>query len=119
MFIFKHYVEVRGLISYGIDTGPMCRRAASCVAKILRGARPDDLPIEQTTNYERTVTLKTAKATGVTLPTSETAERVARKRRQKPAMLLRAVELPTGSHQKSVHPEGQRQTQAAVRDANM
>jgi ABC-type uncharacterized transport system substrate-binding protein len=70
IFIFKHYVEVGGLMSYGVDISPMMRRAASFVAKILRGANPADLPVEQTTHFEFAVNLKTAKAMGITLPTS-------------------------------------------------
>jgi putative tryptophan/tyrosine transport system substrate-binding protein len=70
MFIFRHYVEAGGLMSYGLDTRPMWRRAASYVAKILRGAQPPDLPVEQAANFEFAVNLKTAKALGVTLPTS-------------------------------------------------
>ena len=70
MFIFKGYVVAGGLMSYGVDTTPMWRRAASHVAKILRGAKPADLPIEQATNFELVVNLKTAKAIGITLPTS-------------------------------------------------
>jgi ABC-type uncharacterized transport system substrate-binding protein len=70
MFIFKHYVAAGGLMSYGVDTAPLWRRAASYVAKILRGARPADLAIEQVANYAFTVNLKTAKAIGVSLPTS-------------------------------------------------
>jgi len=70
MFIFRHYVEAGGLMSYGVDTKPMWRRAASYVAKILRGAQPADLPVEQAANFEFAVNLKTAKAIGVTLPTS-------------------------------------------------
>jgi putative ABC transport system substrate-binding protein len=70
MFIFRHYVEAGGLMSYGVDTGPMWRRAAAYVAKILRGAQPGDLPVEQAANFEFAVNLKTAKAIGVTLPTS-------------------------------------------------
>jgi putative tryptophan/tyrosine transport system substrate-binding protein len=70
MFIFRHYVEVGGLMSYSVDTSYMWRRAASYVAKILRGARPGDLPIERAENFEFIVNLKTAKAIGVTLPTS-------------------------------------------------
>jgi putative ABC transport system substrate-binding protein len=70
MFIFRHYVEAGGLMSYGVDTRPMWRRAASYVAKILRGAQPQDLPVEQAANFEFAVNLKTAKALGVTLPTS-------------------------------------------------
>jgi putative ABC transport system substrate-binding protein len=70
MFIFRHYVELGGLMSYGVDNFYMWRRAASYVAKILRGARPGDLPIERAENFEFAVNLKTAKAIGVTLPTS-------------------------------------------------
>jgi putative ABC transport system substrate-binding protein len=70
MFTFKVYVEGGGLMSYGIDTVPMFRRAASYVAKILRGAKPFDLPVEQPTNFEFALNLKTAKAIGVTVPTS-------------------------------------------------
>jgi putative tryptophan/tyrosine transport system substrate-binding protein len=70
MFTFKYYVEAGGLMSYGIDTAPIFRRAASFVAKILRGAKPSDLPVEQPTNFEFTLNLKTAKAIGVSVPTS-------------------------------------------------
>lgn len=70
MFIFNYYVEAGGLISYGVNIEPVWRRAASYVAKILRGANPADLPVEQVTNYELAINLKTAKAIGVTLPTS-------------------------------------------------
>jgi putative tryptophan/tyrosine transport system substrate-binding protein len=70
MFTFKFYVEAGGLMSYGIDTVPIFRRAGSFVAKLLRGAKPSDLPIEQPTNFEFTLNLKTAKAIGVSLPTS-------------------------------------------------
>ena len=70
MFTFKYYVEAGGLMSYGIDTLPIFRRAASFVAKILRGAKPSDLPVEQPTNFEFTLNLKTAKAIGVSVPTS-------------------------------------------------
>ena len=70
MFIWRAYVEAGGLMSYGVDNGPLFRRAASYVAKILRGARPADLPVEQAANFEFAVNLKTANALGVTLPTS-------------------------------------------------
>jgi putative ABC transport system substrate-binding protein len=70
MFTFKYYVQAGGLMSYGIDTIPIFRRAASFVAKILRGAKPSDLPVEQPTNFEFTLNLKTAKAIGVSIPTS-------------------------------------------------
>ncbi|HEV2625890.1 MAG TPA: ABC transporter substrate-binding protein [Xanthobacteraceae bacterium] len=70
MFTFKFYVEAGGLMSYGIDAVPIFRRAASFVAKILRGAKPSHLPVEQPTNFEFTLNLKTAKAIGVSIPTS-------------------------------------------------
>jgi len=70
MFTFRFYVEAGGLMSYGIDAVPIMRRAASYVAKILRGAKPSDLPIEQPSNFEFALNLKTAKVIGVTLPTS-------------------------------------------------
>jgi putative tryptophan/tyrosine transport system substrate-binding protein len=57
-------------MSYGVDISPMMRRAASFVAKTLRGAKPADLPVEQTSHFEFAVNLKTAKAMGITLPTS-------------------------------------------------
>ena len=70
MFIFKYYVTAGGLMSYGVDPGPLWRRAASYVAKILRGVQPADLPVEQAANFEFVVNLKTAKALGLELPTS-------------------------------------------------
>ena len=70
MLTFKYYVEAGGLMSYGVDTLPIFRRAASFVAKILRGAKPSDLPVEQPTNFEFALNLKTAKAIGVSVPTS-------------------------------------------------
>src|SRR6516165_10502433 len=70
MFTFKFYVEAGGLMSYGIDTVPIIRRAAAFAAKILRGAKPSDLPVEQPTNFEFALNLKTAKAIGVSVPTS-------------------------------------------------
>ena len=57
-------------MSYGIDTVPIYRRTASLVAKVLRGARPSELPIEQPTTFEFALNLKTAKAIGVAIPTS-------------------------------------------------
>jgi putative tryptophan/tyrosine transport system substrate-binding protein len=70
MFIFKQYVEAGGLMSYGVDAVPPWRRAASYVAKILRGAQPAELPVEQVDNFEFALNLKTAKAIGLVLPTS-------------------------------------------------
>ena len=70
MFTFKYYVEAGGLMSYGIDTVPVYRRAASLVAKILRGAKPPELPVEQPTTFEFALNLKTAKAIGLAIPAS-------------------------------------------------
>jgi putative ABC transport system substrate-binding protein len=68
--ILRHYVDAGGLMSYGVDFSLMMRRAASFIAKILRGAKPADLPLEQVNQFEFVVNLKAAKAMGVTLPTS-------------------------------------------------
>jgi ABC-type uncharacterized transport system substrate-binding protein len=70
MFTLRHYVEAGGLMSYGPDFNAMMRRAASYVAKILRGAQPSDLPVEQVANFEFVLNLKTARAIGIELPTS-------------------------------------------------
>ena len=70
MFTFKHYVDVGGLMSYGVEFPPMYRHAGAYAARILRGTKPADLPVEQATKFETVVNLKTAKAVGVELPTS-------------------------------------------------
>ena len=70
MFIFKSYVQAGGLISYGIDPSANFRQVGLYVAKILNGAKPADLPVEQATKFELAVNLKTAKAIGVDLSTS-------------------------------------------------
>jgi putative ABC transport system substrate-binding protein len=70
MFIFKSYVQAGGLISYGIDPLANFRQVGLYVAKILNGAKPADLPVEQAAKFELVVNLKTAKAIGVDLSTS-------------------------------------------------
>lgn len=64
------YAEVGGLIIYGVNLPAMHRRAATFVDKILKGAKPADLPVEQPTAFELVVNLKTAKALGLTIPSS-------------------------------------------------
>jgi len=68
MFTFRHYVEAGGLMSYGVELPPLWRRTADYVARILKGAKPAELPIEQPTKFEFVVNLKTARALGVSIP---------------------------------------------------
>jgi putative tryptophan/tyrosine transport system substrate-binding protein len=65
---YKPFVEAGGLIAHGPSTVVMCKRAAHYVDKVLRGARPGDLPIEQLTKFDLFVNLKTANALGINIP---------------------------------------------------
>jgi putative tryptophan/tyrosine transport system substrate-binding protein len=68
MYEGKHYVEAGGLMSYATNDVDQWHRAATYVDKILKGAKPADLPIEQPTKFEFVINLKTAKQIGLTIP---------------------------------------------------
>jgi putative ABC transport system substrate-binding protein len=76
--VWREYAEAGGLLVYGVSIPDLFRRSVSYIDRILKGARPGDLPIEQPTKLEVIVNLKTAKALGLTIP---------------PAVLARADEI--------------------------
>jgi putative tryptophan/tyrosine transport system substrate-binding protein len=68
MYGFREFVDAGGLITYGVNVSHMCRRAAVYVDKIIKGANPAELPVEQPTRFEFIINLKTAKALGLDVP---------------------------------------------------
>jgi putative tryptophan/tyrosine transport system substrate-binding protein len=68
MYPDREFVEVGGLMSYGPNFADLFRRAAAYVDKILKGAKPADLPVEQPTKFEFIINLKAAKQIGLTIP---------------------------------------------------
>jgi putative ABC transport system substrate-binding protein len=66
----NQYDRLGAVVAYGAETDDLCRPSATLVNRILKGARPADLPVEQATKFELFVNLKTAKALGLTIPPS-------------------------------------------------
>jgi putative ABC transport system substrate-binding protein len=78
IYRWRTHVEAGGLMSYGPNQPAMRRRTAYFVDRILKGAKPEDLPVEQPTTFELVINLKTAQALGLTIP---------------PALLFQAAEV--------------------------
>ena len=69
MFVDREFVQVGGFIAYGASLADLFRRSATYVDKILKGANPADLPVEQPTEFDLAINLKTAKALGLEIST--------------------------------------------------